>query len=288
MDPPAHECSLESEDFSPSEAEKEASDQLERGLQSNETYNDVPSLERLMSVTLTISPSYVEDWNSTDAFREFYQNWRDASLERFDLDRLEFQPYYEARGIHRCYRSKAPQKRSFGISCGVKEWMEMTLDIRGPSDPSHIIETDDGDLVLDRRSQVKKPTQSGAYGSAIRKHETVLLPIYINLLRNFPQAADVESTNRLLKDSTRRLIWKHPLRETKNKRFFYSERCNAKGISMITRNLKKETALLSRMLWGLLRQSSPIRTPEEEHAKLFKGAEVCALPESAFGRAMGG
>jgi hypothetical protein len=53
---------------------------------------------------------------------------------------------------------------------------------------------------------------------------------------------------------------------------------------MITRNLKKEPAMLSGMLWDLLRQSSPIRTPEEEQAKLFKGAEVCALPESAFGR----
>lgn len=64
--------------------------------------------------------------------------------------------------------------------------------------------------------------------SAIRKHETVLLPIYVNFLRNFPQAADVESADRLLDDSTRNLIWKHLLRETENKRFFYSERCNAK------------------------------------------------------------
>jgi hypothetical protein len=53
---------------------------------------------------------------------------------------------------------------------------------------------------------------------------------------------------------------------------------------MITRNLKKEPAMLSGMLWDLLRQSSPIRTPEEEQAKLFKDAELCALPESAFGR----
>jgi hypothetical protein len=75
MDSPAHECSRESEDYSPSHAEKEASDQLERELQANEIYKDAPSLERQMSVTLTISPSYVEDWDSADAFREFYQNW---------------------------------------------------------------------------------------------------------------------------------------------------------------------------------------------------------------------
>lgn len=75
IDLPTNECSLESEDYSPSDAEKEASDQLERELQANETYKDAPSLERQMSVTLNISPSYVEDWDSTDAFREFYQNW---------------------------------------------------------------------------------------------------------------------------------------------------------------------------------------------------------------------
>ncbi|KAK9846843.1 hypothetical protein MYU51_000683 [Penicillium brevicompactum] len=40
MDPPAHECSLESEDYSPSDAEQEASDQLGRELQANETYKD--------------------------------------------------------------------------------------------------------------------------------------------------------------------------------------------------------------------------------------------------------
>ena len=35
-----------------------------------------------------------------------------------------------------------------------KEWM-MTLNVRGPSYPSHIIETDDGDLILHRRFQGK-------------------------------------------------------------------------------------------------------------------------------------
>lgn len=41
--------------------------------------------------------------------------------------------------------------------------------------------------------------------------------------------------------------------------------------------------MLPGMLWDLLRQSSPIRTPEEEQVKLFRGTE-CALPESTFGR----
>ena len=42
--------------------------------------------------------------------------------------------------------------------------------------------------------------------------------------------------------------------------------------------------MLPGMLWDLLRQSSPIRTPEEEQAKLFKDAEVCPQPESTFAK----
>jgi hypothetical protein len=32
-----------------------------------------------------------------------------------------------------------------------REWIEMTLDVRSPSYPLYIIETDDGDLILDPR-----------------------------------------------------------------------------------------------------------------------------------------
>ena len=75
MDSPANNSPCKSKDYSPSDAVKEASDQLERELQANEAYKDAPNLERQMSVTLTISPNYVQDWDSTDAFGEFYQNW---------------------------------------------------------------------------------------------------------------------------------------------------------------------------------------------------------------------
>jgi hypothetical protein len=164
-------------------------------------------------------------------------------------------------------------RRDQPVSLAVfREWMETTLDVRGLSYPSHIIETDDGDLILDHRFHGKvyikgmilpAPASksrvfkfgynfaNGLFGrdrqtlldnreesdvvrriweSAIRKYETVLLPIYVNLLRHFPQAADVESADRLLGDSTRSLVWKHLLRETENKRFYYSDRCNAKVV----------------------------------------------------------
>ncbi|KAJ5938391.1 hypothetical protein N7466_001525 [Penicillium verhagenii] len=42
------------------------------------------------TVLLEISPAYVKDWKSTDAFRELYQNWKDAILETFQLDRRDF------------------------------------------------------------------------------------------------------------------------------------------------------------------------------------------------------
>jgi hypothetical protein len=55
-----------------------------------------------------------------------------------------------------------------------------------------------------------------------------MLPIYINLLRNFPQAADVESADQLLEDSTRNIILNRLLSEADNKIFEYSEKYQAK------------------------------------------------------------
>lgn len=75
MDLLASDSACESEDHLPSEVEKQASEQLERELQPTETYKDARNLEHQMSVTLTISPSYVQNWDPSAAFRELYQNW---------------------------------------------------------------------------------------------------------------------------------------------------------------------------------------------------------------------
>jgi len=75
MDLPASDSACESDDCLPSEVEKQVSEQLERELQAIETYKDARNLERQMSVTLTISPSYVQNWDPPAAFRELYQNW---------------------------------------------------------------------------------------------------------------------------------------------------------------------------------------------------------------------
>lgn len=75
MDLPDSDSFCESEEYLPSEVEKQASEQLERDLQAIETYKDAWGLECQMSVTLAISPSYVQDWGAPAAFRELYQNW---------------------------------------------------------------------------------------------------------------------------------------------------------------------------------------------------------------------
>ncbi|OQD94904.1 hypothetical protein PENSOL_c023G00732 [Penicillium solitum] len=223
---------------SPSDAEKEASDQLERELQSNETYKDAPSLERQMSVKLTISPSYVEDWNSTDAFREFHQNWRDAILERFDLDHLEFQPYYEDKGD--CVSIVVPdptdqrqRRRALGFIKYEKKAGRVIL-----ANPCAQLQPEA--LQLGCTSKQGNPNLAGYCGKGLKLAA-------LAMSRN-GYKVKVATSN-----------W-----------YFHDQEESEKGISIA--------------LWDALGSVPPIRTPEEEQAKLFLGAEVCALPESAFGR----
>jgi hypothetical protein len=55
---------------------------------------------------------------------------------------------------------------------------------------------------------------------------------------------------------------------------------------MIFEILKRKPAMLPRMLWVVLRPRSAIRTAEEEQIEVFKDGELCAPPESTFGRAI--
>ncbi|KAF3399921.1 hypothetical protein F1880_008484, partial [Penicillium rolfsii] len=41
-------------------------------------------------VSLGISPGYVKNWIAVDRFREVYQSWKDAIIERFDFERQSF------------------------------------------------------------------------------------------------------------------------------------------------------------------------------------------------------
>ncbi|KAJ5569145.1 hypothetical protein N7450_011631 [Penicillium hetheringtonii] len=78
----------------------EANQQLDRELLQCQLSSSltIVHLERIIS--LGISPHYVCHWTTADAFRELYQNWKDAILERFQLDRLAFRPYFEDADDH--------------------------------------------------------------------------------------------------------------------------------------------------------------------------------------------
>ena len=64
--------------------------------------------------------------------------------------------------------------------------------------------------------------------AAIGQYEASMLPVYVNLLRNFPRAPDVELAERLLEAPTKSLIWKRLLQEANGEQFYYSETCHAK------------------------------------------------------------
>ncbi|OJZ79925.1 hypothetical protein ASPFODRAFT_148474, partial [Aspergillus luchuensis CBS 106.47] len=127
-------------------------------------------------------------------------------------------------------RNKKCEKISLEL---FKKWLGVSLDIRGFSYPSYIIETEAGDIILDtifhsrvylkglllpepvsgvksyklgynfpvgtinrdRQRLVDKQEEANIvrriWEAAIGQHKESMLPIYVNLLRNFPWAPDV-------------------------------------------------------------------------------------------------
>jgi hypothetical protein len=150
-----------------------------------------------------------------------------------------------------------------------RTWLTVTLDIRGFSHPSDVLETEVGDLILDpdfhsrvylkgmrlpcsgsglkqyrfaynflqgkvnrdRQILVDRDEEANMvrriWEAAIRKHRTAFLPIYVGLLRNSPEALDVESATHFLQSSTKLLIWKHLRGEAGDDKFFYNEGSSA-------------------------------------------------------------
>ncbi|OKP09911.1 hypothetical protein PENSUB_4680, partial [Penicillium subrubescens] len=150
-----------------------------------------------------------------------------------------------------------------------RTWLTVTLDIRGFSHPSDVLETEVGDLILDpdfhsrvylkgmrlpcsgsglkqyrfaynflqgkvnrdRQILVDRDEEANMvrriWEAAIWKHRTAFLPIYVGLLRNSPEALDVESATHFLQSSTKLLIWKHLRGEAGDDKFFYNEASSA-------------------------------------------------------------
>lgn len=57
------------------EVQRQVSDQLDRELRQDKINEHDQSLYRQQTVSLSISPNYVKQWDTTAAFRELYQNW---------------------------------------------------------------------------------------------------------------------------------------------------------------------------------------------------------------------
>jgi hypothetical protein len=88
-----------------------------------------------------------------------------------------------------------------------------------------------GKVNRDRRILVDRDEEANMvrriWEAAIRKHRTAFLPIYVGLLRNSPEALDVESATHFLQSSTKLLIWKHLRGEAGDDKFFYNEGSSA-------------------------------------------------------------
>lgn len=81
----------------------------------------------------------------------------------------------------------------------------------------------DRQIRIDRREEANAERQ--IWESAIRKDKGVVLPIYVDLLRNFPEAPDVESAGILL--GNKALIRRHLSHDAGGKQFYYGEKSNA-------------------------------------------------------------
>ncbi|KAH2639660.1 hypothetical protein KXW90_009525, partial [Aspergillus fumigatus] len=108
--------------------------------------------------------------------------------------------------------------------------------------------------------------------SAIRENEALILPIYVNLLRNYPRAPDVELADQLLDHVTRFRIWKYLLKDAGDEKFYFCQKTGSQSVGSITKSLRKEPAALPDTLWNLLRGVTPIRTAYEEQIDMFQNA----------------
>ncbi|KAJ5938489.1 hypothetical protein N7466_001623 [Penicillium verhagenii] len=435
----------------------EASKQLHSELQQGSDSPCVADQQSQQTVSFGISPSYVKDWDTTDAFRELYQNWKDAILERFQLDRRDFKLHFEdgkdhfsiigssasgdhadlqARGLIQNekktgrviltnastqlpveslimgHTTKAGDQRlssshgeglklaalvmnrhqykmsiaashcnwNFGLHgpqqslrCVIMtackpnlieqretvddmadlhsrierdvavvigagrghqsrpvspktflRWLRVTLDIHQLTSPSSMIPTPQGDLLLDAKFSGKlflhgvrlsMPTVGGkvfkfgynfAFGKfsrdrqrmiscfeladlvrqiwehALSLHEGLLLPSYIDLLRNYAHLGDVDKAEILLEPSTKTRIWEHLVHASRDKLFFYSAETNSQTVDAIRKCTGRKPTTLPKSFWQLLRSASPIRTIEEEQQRLCRNAKARALPGPAL------
>ncbi|KAH2247634.1 hypothetical protein KXW26_006740, partial [Aspergillus fumigatus] len=143
-----------------------------------------------------------------------------------------------------------------------------------------------GGVNRDRQRLVSRYEQADLvrriWESAIRENEALILPLYVNLLRNFPRAPDVELADQLLDHVTRFRIWKYLLKDAGDEKFYFCQKTGSQSVVSITKSLMKEPAALPDTLWNLLRGVTPIRTAYEEQIDMFQNANVCECHRTLF------
>ncbi|KAJ5240491.1 uncharacterized protein N7469_002082 [Penicillium citrinum] len=122
----------------------EANQQLERELLQCQQSPSPTIVHSERIISLGISPHYVSHWTTADAFLELYQNWKDAILERFQLDRHAFRPYFEDACDHYAVMVPDPTdmegRRFLGFIKHDKKSSQVTLANAGMQLPVEALE----------------------------------------------------------------------------------------------------------------------------------------------------
>ncbi|KAJ5666551.1 uncharacterized protein N7477_008999 [Penicillium maclennaniae] len=147
-------------------------------------------------------------------------------------------------------RNKKREKISLEL---FKQWLEISLDIRGFSYPSYIIKTGVGDIILDEKFRGKVYLKG------------VLL-----------SGSSLETSSYKLSETY------HAKVSTTIGPFINPEIDSEQDVDVIRDVLGKEPVKIPESLWDLIRSDSAIRTAEEEQIILFKNAPVCSPSNSSF------
>ncbi|KAJ5982738.1 hypothetical protein N7451_012838 [Penicillium sp. IBT 35674x] len=234
-------------------------------------------------------------------------DWRPAADDMTDLRSSIGRDGAVVIGAGRGNQSRPLSPKTF------LRWLRITLDIHGLISATSMVQTPQGDLLLDPKCSgqlllhgvrlAMHPVGGKAFmygynfacGKFSRDRQGLisqpdwqtscdLLPSYVNLLRNHPHLGDVDQAERLLEPSTKTRIWEHILRASKKKLFFHDAEISLQTVNAIRACTGKKPTPLPATFWQLLRSTTAIRTIEEEQEQLCKGAKISALPDTAFAK----
>ncbi|OKP07003.1 hypothetical protein PENSUB_6120 [Penicillium subrubescens] len=120
---------------------------------------------------------------------------------------------------------------------------------------------------------------------ALRKQEDTILPLLVDLWRRHARSADAETIGPLLEPPAARRIWQYLLRESADKEFFYSERCNDQTDHEHNPGQPRQ-APGTPTRHAVAHTACPLPHPnvEEKQQELFKDAKPYVIPDTTFAR----